>query len=92
MAQTIEQVIAVLACARIGAIHSVVFGGFAPHALKLRIEDAQSKLVITSTWTQRRGKKIMIKSIVDEAVDSLGYNVDIIVAQRAGDNLEPHRK
>jgi len=88
MAQTIEQVIAVLACARIGAIHSVVFGGFAPHALKLRIEDAQSKLVITSTWTQRRGKKIMIKSIVDEAVDSLGYNVDIIVAQRDGDNLE----
>lgn len=88
MAQTIEQVIALLACARIGAIHSVVFGGFAAHALQLRIEDANSKLVITSTWTQRRGKKIMIKSIVDEAVDKLEYNVDIIVAQRQGDNYQ----
>ncbi|MFA7626153.1 MAG: acetate--CoA ligase [Candidatus Kapaibacterium sp.] len=88
MAQTIEQVIAVLACARIGAIHSVVFGGFAAHAIKLRIEDSKSKLVITSTWTQRRGKKIMIKAIVDEAVDSLDHNVDIIVAQREGDDYE----
>ncbi|MBX3043390.1 MAG: acetate--CoA ligase [Candidatus Kapabacteria bacterium] len=88
MAQTIEQVIAVLAVARIGAIHSVVFGGFAAHALQLRIEDAKSKVVITSTWTERRGKKIMIKSIVDEAVDHLDYNVDIIVAQRDGDNYQ----
>ncbi len=88
MAQTIEQVVAVLACARIGAIHSVVFGGFAPHALKLRIEDAKSKLIITSTWTKRRGKRILIKSIVDEAVDSLSYNVDIVIAQREGDNFE----
>lgn len=88
MAQGIDQVVAVLACARIGAIHSVVFGGFASHALQLRIEDAQSKLIITSTWTQRRGKKILIKSIVDEAVDNLSFNVDVVVAQRKDDNYE----
>lgn len=88
MAMTIEHVIAVLACARIGAIHSVVFGGFGAQALRLRIEDSRSKVVITNTWTQRRGKRVMIKSIVDEAVDGIKGDITVIVAQREGDNLE----
>lgn len=88
MPMIIEQVIAVLACARIGAIHSVVFGGFSPQALKIRIQDAKSKVVITSSWTKRRGKKIFLKSIVDEAVADIPKDVKIIVAQREGDYYE----
>jgi acetyl-CoA synthetase len=88
MPMMIEQVIAVLACARIGAIHSVVFGGFSPQALKIRIQDANSKVVITSSWTKRRGKKIFLKSIVDEAVEDIPKDIKIIVAQREGDYYE----
>jgi len=53
-----EAIISMLACSRIGAIHSVVFAGFSKEALKIRIEDAEPKLIITATYTLRRGKKI----------------------------------
>ena len=82
MPLTIEQIVAILACARIGAIHSVVYAGFSASALRLRIEDAQSKVIICSAYTKRRGKMIPLKSVVDEAVDGLEYVEKIIVHQR----------
>ena len=59
MAMSIEQIIAILACARIGAIHSVVYGGFSASALRLRIEDAKSRIVIGSSYTQRKVEKLI---------------------------------
>jgi acetyl-CoA synthetase len=84
----IEQVVAMLACARIGAIHSVVFGGFSAPALRMRIEEAHAKVVITASWTKRRGKKIDLKSSVDEAVEDLPFVEKVIVVQREGDDYE----
>ncbi|RZN37046.1 MAG: acetate--CoA ligase [Methanophagales archaeon ANME-1-THS] len=84
----VEQIVAMLACARIGALHSVVFGGFSAPALRLRIMDAQAKVVITSTWTKRRGKKIDLKSSVDEAVADLPFLEKVVVVQREGDDYE----
>jgi acetyl-CoA synthetase len=63
-----EAVFAMLACAKIGAVHSVVFGGFSAEALRDRIEDAQAKLVITADGAFRRGKPYMLKPVVDEAL------------------------
>ena len=88
MPLVIEQLAAMLAVARIGAIHSVVYAGFSANALKMRIEDAKAKVVITSTWTKRRGKKIDLKSVVDEAVKDLDFVEKVVVLQREGDQLE----
>ena len=85
MPLTLEQFIAMLACARIGAIHSVVYAGFSAQALRLRVEDAEAKAVITSTWTQRRGKKIQLKGVVDEAVKGLDFLTTVIVDRRGDD-------
>ncbi len=63
-----EAVITLLACARIGAVHSVVFGGFSAEALRSRIDDAEAKLVVTSDGTYRRGKPSALKPAVDEAL------------------------
>jgi acetyl-CoA synthetase len=84
----VEQIVAMLACARIGALHSVVFAGFSASALRMRITDAQAKVVITSSWTKRRGKKIDLKSSVDEAVEDLPFLEKVVVVQREGDDYE----
>src|SRR5690606_8522597 len=65
-----EAVFAMLACARIGAVHSVVFGGFAAHNLAVRIDDAQPKLLITADAGMRGGKVIPYKPLVDSALAS----------------------
>jgi acetyl-CoA synthetase len=79
-----EAAIAMLACARIGAIHSVVFGGFSPEALRGRIEDCQSNLVITADEGLRGGKHIPLKANVDAAIASLKQeHVDTVVVVRA---------
>lgn len=78
----LQQIIAILACARIGAIHSVIYAGFSAQALKLRIEDAQAKIVIASTYTKRRGKVINLKAIVDEALRDVNCVEHVIVHQR----------
>lgn len=64
-----EVAIVMLACARIGAIHSVVFGGFSPEALRDRIQDAEAKLVITADGAFRKGKPYMLKPAVDKALE-----------------------
>ncbi len=63
-----EAIVAMLACARLGVMHSVVFAGFSAPALRARIEDAQAKLVITTDGQYRRGKAVPLKDAVDEAV------------------------
>ena len=65
---TIEAVIAMQACARIGLTHSVVFGGFSAKSIQERVDDAQAKLIITADYQFRGGKKIPLKSSVDEAI------------------------
>ncbi len=92
MPLVIEQLATMLACARIGAIHSVVYAGFSSNALKMRIDDAKAKVVVTSTWTKRRGKKIDLKSVVDEAVDGLDFVENIVVLQRENDDFELEEK
>jgi len=74
----LEAAYAMLACARIGAIHSVVFGGFSPEALRGRIEDCNSKLIITSDEGVRGGKKIALKKNVDEAIKGLDAKVLVV--------------
>ena len=68
MPMVLEATVAILACARIGAVHSIVFAGFSSSALANRIDDAKAKLVITSDGLNRGTKKVDLKSMVDEAV------------------------
>ncbi len=82
-----EAAIAMLACARIGAIHSVVFGGFSAEALRDRIIDAEAKLVITADGAFRRGKPYLLKPVVDEALKEGCECVEkVLVVER---NKEP---
>ena len=84
-----EAVIAMQACARIGAIHSVVFGGFSSNALKDRIEDAQSKIVITADGAYRGGSVIPLKQATDEAVTNSLHKVkNVVVFERTGEKIE----
>lgn len=80
-----EMAIAVLACARIGAIHSVVFAGFSSSSLADRINDAKCKMVITSDGSYRGAKTIGLKSIVDEALEKTTSVERVIVADRTGE-------
>src|SRR5262250_788421 len=79
-----EAAIAMLACARIGAIHSVVFGGFSPDSLAGRIEDCQSKVVITADEGIRGGRKIPLKANTDAAIAKVGGVDHVIVVRRTG--------
>ncbi|PJJ44615.1 acetyl-coenzyme A synthetase [Glutamicibacter mysorens] len=84
-----EAVITMLACARIGAIHSVVFGGFSADALRSRIDDADAKLVVTADGTWRRGKPSPLKPAVDAALEAPGHTVEnVLVVKRNGEPTE----
>src|SRR5512135_381394 len=87
---SIEAVVAMQACARIGAIHSVVFGGFSSKSLHERIVDAQSVAIITADGQQRGGKAMPLKNIVDEALALEGTACvkDVIIYQRLGDAMQ----
>lgn len=83
-----EAVIAMQACARIGAIHSVVFGGFSASSLKDRIEDTQAKLVITADGGHRGGKIIELKSTTDSALENGCDSIEtVIVFKRTGHDI-----
>ena len=90
-----EAAYAMLACARIGAIHSVVFGGFSPDSLAGRIEDCQSKVVITADEGLRGGRKVPLKANTDAAIAKAGGIVEhVIVVKRTGapvDWIRPRR-
>ncbi|MGZ7095818.1 MAG: acetate--CoA ligase, partial [Methanobacterium sp.] len=83
-----ELIIAMLACTRIGAIHSIVYSGLSVGALVERIEDADSKIVITADGTFRRGKIIDLKSIVDEACIQCPSVETLIVVENTGNPIE----
>jgi len=83
-----ELPIAMLACARLGAPHTVVFGGFSAEALSGRINDAQAKLLITADGGWRRGKTIDLKGAADEAVASTPSIEKVLVVRRVGDQQQ----
>jgi acetyl-CoA synthetase len=83
-----EAIIAMLACARIGAAHSVVFAGFSAEALRSRIDDAQAKLVITADGQNRRGSVMPLKPAVDEAVAETPSVTNVLVVKRTGGEVE----
>jgi acetyl-CoA synthetase len=82
-----EAAYAMLACARIGAVHSIVFGGFSPDSLAGRIQDAKSKVVITADEGLRGGRKVPLKTNVDEALNKVGGAEHVIVVKRTGGDV-----
>ena len=82
-----EACFAILACARIGAIHSVVFGGFAAASLAARIDDARPRIMITADGGSRMGKVVLYKSLVDESIKLAGHPPEKVVICRRG--LDP---
>ena len=82
-----EAVIAMLACARIGATHSVVFGGFSAEALRERMNDAQAKVVITADGSYRRGNVVPLKVNTDEALAACPSVTHCVVVKRTGDHV-----
>jgi len=93
MGRVPEIMIAMLACARIGAIHSVVYGGFSVEALHERIEDSQSKVLIVADGAYQRGKIVPLKNIADEALQRAGGIEHVLVVKRTGQevNMEQGR-
>ena len=85
MPLTPEGVIAMLACARIGAVHSVVYAGFSVGSLRSRILDAQARVLITADVGYRRGNRVNLKDISDEAVAGLDTMEHVVVWRREGD-------
>jgi len=89
MPMVAELTIAVLACARIGAIHSVVFAGFSANALADRIKDSSCKMVICSDFNNRGAKQIPVKQIVDDALKIGCKSIEtVIVHQNTGDKIK----
>jgi len=86
-----EAAIAMLACTRIGATHSIVFGGFSSEALRDRIEDAGAKLVITADGGYRKGQPFALKAQVDAAVEAAGCVDHVVVVRRTGQNVTMKR-
>ena len=78
----------VLACARIGAVHSVVFAGFSSTALATRINDCDCKIVVTSDGSYRGGKTLNLKKIVDKALENCPQVSDVLVVQRTGAKID----
>ena len=85
-----EAAVAMLACARVGAIHSVVFGGFSAEALKDRINDAQAKLLITADGGYRRGQVLPLKQFADEALAHCPSIENVVVVKRGGAEFPVH--
>lgn len=82
-----ELPISMLACARIGATHTVIFSGFSAAAIKDRIEDSKSKIVITADGGYRRGNVIKLKEVIDDAVSNLDFIQNVIVVERTKNKI-----
>ncbi|MFC9251098.1 acetate--CoA ligase [Amycolatopsis thailandensis] len=82
-----EAIFAMLACARIGVLHSVVFGGFSPTALRSRVDDQAARIVITTDGQYRRGKAAPMKVNVDEALEGAESVEKVIVVRRTGEEV-----
>jgi len=83
-----EAAVAMLACTRIGAVHSIVFGGFSPDALKSRILDSDCQVVITADQSMRGGKKVPLKNNADKALEGCPNVHTCVVVKRGGDPVE----
>jgi acetyl-CoA synthetase len=88
-----ELAIAMLACARLGATHTVIFGGFSADAIRDRVNDGQCKVIVTADGGYRRGREIKLKPIVDEAAGQTPSIENVVVFRRTGSevNMEPGR-
>jgi acetyl-CoA synthetase len=87
-----ELPVAMLACARIGAIHTVVFSGFSATSLRDRIYDSKSKVIVTADVGYRRGKSMNLKKIIDDAINELSFVEHVIVLKRTEGNLQLNAK
>ncbi len=83
----IETIVITLACARIGAIHSLVFGGFSAEALKFRVEDTKAKVLVTTDGQFRRGTSVPVKDNADQAVSGENHIEKVLVIRRTGDQI-----
>jgi acetyl-CoA synthetase len=90
MGMTPELAIALLACARIGAVHSVIFGGFAASAIADRVNDAGCVAIITQDTSYRRGNEIKLKATVDEAMNACHTVKNVVVLRRTGTPVHMH--
>ncbi len=86
MPMILEAAVAMLACARIGAVHSVVFGGFSPDAIRGRIEDCESRIVICADGGNRGGKLVPLKANVDEALEAVAVD-KVLVVRHCGNDV-----
>jgi acetyl-CoA synthetase len=93
MGRVPEIITAMLACARIGAVHSVVYGGFSVESLTERIEDSESRVLIVADGAYQRGKTVNLKDIADEALQRAGTVEHVVVVKRTGQKvfMEPGR-
>ena len=84
----LEGIVSMLACARIGAVHSVVYAGFSVGALRSRIEDAQARVILTADVTYRRGKAVPLRAIVQESIEGLDLVEKVVVLRRVKPMIE----
>jgi acetyl-CoA synthetase len=89
MGMSPELAVAMLACARIGAVHSVIFGGFAAHAIVDRVNDSQCAVMVTQDVSYRRGSEVKLKGIVDEAIDKCPSIRNVVVYRRGETSSVP---
>ena len=87
-----ELPIAMLACARIGATHTVIFSGFSATSIRDRIGDSKSKIVVTADGGYRRGKVVKLKEVVDEAIQDFDFVKNVIVVQRTNNEISMSSK
>lgn len=84
-----ELAISMLACARLGAVHSVIFAGFSADSIRDRVDDCRAKMVVTADGSWRRGNVLPLKNIVDEAIEGCESVKDVVVVKRSDDGTLP---